>query len=80
MVTYRVPVVIKGYAIVQFPQGKGSGDYVGGLPRDAEFEVLNTAPFLCGHRMEEFAIELSGQAAIVEEDPDAASARSPGRP
>jgi hypothetical protein len=66
MVTYRVPVLIKGYAIVRFPVGKASGDYLGALPRDAEFEALNTAPFLCGNVMEDFAIELAGQAAVVE--------------
>jgi hypothetical protein len=36
MSTYRVPVVIRGFAIVNYPDGKGAGDYVGGLPRDAE--------------------------------------------
>lgn len=71
MVTYRVPVVIRGYAVVRFPQGKASGDYLGGLPRDAEFEATHTAPFLCGNRMEEFTIELNGQAVIVEDKPGA---------
>ncbi|MEO8739099.1 MAG: hypothetical protein ABI537_05280 [Casimicrobiaceae bacterium] len=66
MPTYRVPIVIKGYAILQYPQGKGAGDYTGGLPRDAESEVLVNTPFICGAWMEECTVALSGQAKIAE--------------
>jgi hypothetical protein len=66
MVIYRVPVLIKGYAIVQYPQGRGAGDYAGGLPRDAENEALGNTPFICGARMEECTVALAGQARIAE--------------
>ena len=66
MLTYRIPVVIKGYAIVKYPQGKGAGDYTGGLPRDAEAEVLLNTPFICGARMQECTVELAGQARIAD--------------
>lgn len=66
MVTYRVPVLIKGFAIVKYPDGKAAGDYMGGLPRDAEAEACANAPFLCGTRMTEFTVELSGSAERVE--------------
>ena len=62
MVTYKVPVVITGFAVVKFPEGKAVGDYIGGLPRDAEFEVCNEAPFLCGSRMEDYKVDLAGEA------------------
>ena len=63
MVTYKVPVVITGFAVVKFPEGKAVGDYIGGLPRDAEFEVCNESPFLCGARMENCKINLAGETA-----------------
>lgn len=66
MLTYRIPVVIKGYAIVKYPQGKAAGDYTGGLPRDAENEVLLNTPFICGARMQECTVELAGQARIAD--------------
>ncbi len=66
MPTYRVPIVIQGYAIVKYPDGKGAGDYTGGLPRDAESEVLINTPFICGVRMEGCTIALAGQAQISE--------------
>lgn len=46
MLTYRVPVLIKSYALVKYPQGKAAGDYTGGLPRGAEAEVCANTPFL----------------------------------
>lgn len=66
MPTYRVPVLIKGFAVVSFPDGKGVGDYIGGLPRDAEAEVSATAPFLCGARMVDYTVEVAGPALPVE--------------
>lgn len=66
MPIYRVPIVIKGYAILKYPQGKAAGDYTGGLPRDAESEVLINTPFICGARMEGCTVALAGQALIVE--------------
>ena len=42
------------------------GDYMGGLPRDAEFEVRNQTPFMCGARMENFKIDLTGAARLVD--------------
>ena len=66
MLTYRVPIVIKGYAILKSPEGIGAGDYTGGLPRDAESEVLINTPFICGMRMQECTIALAGQARISE--------------
>jgi hypothetical protein len=66
MPTYRVPVVIKGFAVVRYPDGKGAGDYVGGLPRDAEAEVCATAPYLGGARMVDYRVELDGPAQRVE--------------
>ena len=65
MPTYRVPVVIKGFAMIKYPDGKGAGDYVGGLPRDAEAEVRATAPYLGGARMMEYTVELDGPAQHV---------------
>jgi len=61
MATYRVPVLIKGYAILKFPDGKGAGDYTGGLPADAEREVCMNTPFICGARMQECTVELNGE-------------------
>jgi hypothetical protein len=69
MTAFRVPVVIRGYAIVRYGQGRGIGDYVGGLPRDAEFEALNSAPYLCGARMLEAMVELAGEAEPLVEPP-----------
>jgi hypothetical protein len=66
MPTYRVPVVIKGFVVVRYPDGKGAGDYMGGLPRDAEAEVCATTPFLGAARMVDYTVELSGQALRVE--------------
>lgn len=66
MVTYRVPVLIKGYAIVRFPEGKAAGDYMGGLPRDAEAEACVNTPFICGTRMTDVTVALSGPAELVE--------------
>ena len=66
MPTYRVPVVIKGCAVVKYPDGKGAGDYVGGLPRDAETEVSTNLPWICGSRMGDFTVELNGQAQQVD--------------
>ena len=64
MLTYRVPVLIKGFAIVKYPQGKGAGDYTGGLPRDAENEVLVNTPFICGARMQDCTVQLAGEAHL----------------
>ena len=66
MVTYKVPVVITGFAVVKFPEGKAVGDYIGGLPRDAEFEVCNESPFFCGARMENCKINLAGETARAD--------------
>jgi hypothetical protein len=66
MPMYRVPVVIKGYALLRYPDGKGAGDYTGGLPRDAEAEVRATTPFLGGSRMVDFTVEVSGEAQRIE--------------
>jgi hypothetical protein len=66
MLTYRVPVVIKGFAVLKYPQGKGAGDYTGGLPSDAEHEVCLNTPFICGARMEECTVELVGEARLAE--------------
>ena len=65
MVVYRVPVLIRGFALVKFPEGKAVGDYIGGLPRDAEAEVCCSTPFTCGSAMTEFVVELAGQAERV---------------
>ncbi len=66
MPTYRVPVLIKGFAVVKYPDGKGVGDYVGGLPRDAEAEVSANIPYLGGARMVDFTVALNGQAQPIE--------------
>lgn len=66
MPTYRVPVVIKGFAVIKYPDGKGAGDYVGGLPRDAEAEVRATTPYLGGTRMIDYSVELDGPAQHVK--------------
>jgi hypothetical protein len=66
MVTYRVPVLIKGHALVRYPEGKAAGDYIGGLPRDAESEVRLNTPFLCGARMVDVTVELTGPAQRIE--------------
>ncbi|MEP7182460.1 MAG: hypothetical protein ABI886_09755 [Betaproteobacteria bacterium] len=66
MLTYSIPVVVKGYAIVKYPQGKAAGDCTGGLPRDAENEDLLNTPFICGARMQECTVELAGQARIAD--------------
>ena len=57
--------MITGYAIVKFPEGKAVGDYIGGLPRDAEFEACKDAPHLCGARMENCKIRLAGETPRV---------------
>lgn len=61
MVTYKAAVVITDFPIVKFPEEKAVGDYIGGLPRGAEFEICNESPFLCGARMENFKITLAGK-------------------
>lgn len=66
MPTYRVPVVIKGFAVVRYPDGKGAGDYLGGLPRDAEVEVRATPAYLGGARMLDCTVELSGQVQRID--------------
>jgi hypothetical protein len=66
MITYRVPIVIRGFAIVKYADGKASADYISGLPGDAEKEVSMNRPFICGARMEEFTIELAGHAEAVK--------------
>ena len=66
MLIYRVPVVIKGYAVLKYLQGKGAGDYTGGLPSDAEHEVCLNTPFICGARMEECTVESAGDAQRLE--------------
>lgn len=63
---YRVPVVIKGYAVVRYPDGRGAGDYTGGLPRDAEAEVRVTTPFLGNSRILDFTVEVSGEAQRID--------------
>jgi hypothetical protein len=66
MPVYRVPVVIKGYAVVRYPDGRGAGDYTGGLPRDAEAEVRATTPFLGASRMVDYTVDVSGEARRIE--------------
>jgi hypothetical protein len=65
MPTYKVPIVITGFAVVRYPDGKGVGDYIGGLPRDAEAEVLVTAPYLGPEPMIDCTVELSGMAQQI---------------
>lgn len=65
MPTYRVPIIIKGYAILKYPDGKAAGDYTGGLPADAEREVRLNTPFICGARMHDCTVELAGEARLV---------------
>lgn len=65
MPTYRVPVVIRGFAMIKYPGGKGAGDYAGGLPRDAEAEARATVPFLGATRLTDYTIELNGPAQHV---------------
>jgi hypothetical protein len=65
MVVYRVPIVIRGFALVKFPEGKAVGDYMGGLPRDAEVEACCSTPFVCGSAIADFTVELAGQAERV---------------
>jgi hypothetical protein len=65
MPTYRVPVVIRGFAMIKYPGGKGAGDYAGGLPRDAEAEAQATVPFLGAARLVDYTVELNGQAQHV---------------
>jgi hypothetical protein len=77
MAAFRVPLVIRGYAVVRYGQGRGTGDYVGGLPCDAEFEALNGAPYLCGARMLEASVELAGPAEPQAEPPPAPRGVSP---
>lgn len=71
MPAYRVPVLIRGIVTVKYPDGKAVGDYIGGLPRDAEQEVLaHPAPFVCGAPLEQFSIELADPAErAVPNDP-----------
>jgi hypothetical protein len=66
MPAYRVPVVITGFATLNYPDGKGAGDYVGSLPRDAEAEVRAALPFLGGMRLIDYTVELDGPALHVE--------------
>lgn len=68
MITYRVPILIRGYALVSYGQGRAAGDYMGGLPRDAEFEACNSVPFHCGSRMRDAQVELAGPAELVVDD------------
>jgi hypothetical protein len=63
---YRVPVVIKGFAVVRYPDGKGAGDYVGGLPRDAEAEVSANRPYICGAPMVDYTVEVGGLAERID--------------
>lgn len=65
MPTYKIPIVVKGFAMIKYPHGKCVGDYVGGLPRDAESEVLITTPFLGPEPMIDYTIELSGLAQQI---------------
>lgn len=67
MPMYRVPAVIKDCAIVRLADGSGAGDYVGGLPRDAEAEVRSAPLYLCTARMAEYPAGSSGQALQVDE-------------
>jgi hypothetical protein len=62
----HVPVVIKGDAVLKYPQGKGAGDCTGGLPSDAEHEVCLNTPFICGARMEACTVEVAGDAQRPE--------------
>jgi hypothetical protein len=66
MLTYRVPIVIKGFAVLKYPQGKGAGDYTGGLRSDGEYEVCLDTSFICGARMERCPVELAGGARRSE--------------
>lgn len=76
MTTYRVPLVIKGFAIVKYAEGKATGDYLSRLPRDAEREACNNTPHMCGARMEGCIVELAGAAEVVAESaPAGRSAR-----
>jgi hypothetical protein len=67
--TYRVPVIIQGFAIIRSPDGKGAGDYIGGLPRDAEAEVGATPPYLSSGRMVDYTrLQQEGRASLVLEE------------
>lgn len=57
MSTSRVPVVITDFAMMNYPDGKGVGDYVGSLPSDAEAEVRATPPYLGGVRLMDYTVE-----------------------
>jgi hypothetical protein len=52
--------------MINYPDGKGVGDYIGGLPRDAEAEVRATPPFLGGSQMLDYTVELNGPAQHVK--------------
>ncbi len=62
MPTYRVPVLIKGLAVVKYGEGKSAGDCFGGLRRDAEAKVGANTPYLCAAQMADFGFKLNGQA------------------
>jgi hypothetical protein len=66
MPTCRVPVPIKGFAVLKRPQGKGAGDCTGGLPSGAEQEVCLNTPLINGARMEGCTVELAGDAHLSE--------------
>lgn len=78
MTVYRVPVVIRGYAVLKYPDGKATGDYVGGLPRDAEQEVLlQPPPVVCGAPLEDCRFALDGLAEIADPTPSRSAGWSP---
>jgi hypothetical protein len=66
MPTYRVPAVIKGFAVVKYPDGKGAGDNVGGPPRDAEARARTNLPWVRGLGVADFTVEPNGQPQQVD--------------
>ena len=64
MPIYRVPVVIRGDAIVKYPDEKAVGEDTGGRPRDAEGEVCANTPYLVPRL--NVTVELAGQTALIK--------------
>ncbi len=63
MLTYRVPVVVKGFAVLKYPQGKGAGDQLvereAGRGRVAE----HLGPVDVGHEPDQVLDAALGQLA-----------------
>lgn len=66
MLIYRVPVVIKGHAVLKCPGGARVGHDTGGLPSDAGHEFALHTPLIDGACMEARAVALPGDAKPLE--------------